>query len=89
MHAQPTTITQKGQVTIPKEVRRILGLISGDQVTFVVTPKKEVHVKPIKRSSIMLLYGSLKPNRKPKLTGQRLLKWESEIAHEKWAKKDR
>lgn len=61
MQTQPTTITQKGQVTIPATVRKALGLKSGDQVRFVVTRKREAKIKPAKRFSIMSLYGSLKP----------------------------
>ncbi|NJN47662.1 MAG: AbrB/MazE/SpoVT family DNA-binding domain-containing protein [Candidatus Competibacteraceae bacterium] len=33
---QTSTLTAKGQVTIPVEVRRLLNLKSGDQVAFVV-----------------------------------------------------
>lgn len=62
LQIQPTTITQKGQVTIPVEARRLLNLSSGDQVKFIVNKKKqEVTIKPTKRFSIMSLYGSLKP----------------------------
>lgn len=68
MQIQPTTITQKGQVTIPVQVRKVLGLRHGDQVKFIVTKKKEVKVKPAKRFSIMSLYGSLKPRVKYKAT---------------------
>lgn len=57
----PTTITQKGQVTIPVTIRRLLNLKAGDQVRFLVDKKKEVKIKPAKRFSIMSLYGSLKP----------------------------
>ena len=90
MNVQPTTITQKGQVTIPASVRKLLHLQSGDQVEFVVTNKKEVRIKPAKRFSIMSLYGSLKQQIKVKapsgLTDQQLIKWESDKAHEAWAK---
>ncbi len=58
---QPTTITQKGQVTIPVEIRKLLKLRSGDQVKFMVDKKSGVNIKLAKRSSIMNLYGSLKP----------------------------
>lgn len=78
MSFQSTTITQKGQVTIPAKVRRLLHLKTGDQVRFIVTRKKEVKIKPTKRFSIMSLFGSLKPRVKPKLTGQELIKWEEE-----------
>ncbi|MBI2020525.1 type II toxin-antitoxin system PrlF family antitoxin [Candidatus Daviesbacteria bacterium] len=57
---QPTTITQKGQVTIPAPVRKALGLKRGDQVQFTLK-KKVVQIKVAKRFSIMSLYGSLKP----------------------------
>lgn len=61
LQSQPTTITQKGQVTIPVDVRRLLRLKTGDQIKFTVGPGKEVKIKPIKRFSVMSLYGSLKP----------------------------
>ena len=78
MQIQPTTVTQKGQVTIPVEVRRLLHLKKGDQVKFIVGKDKAVEIKPAKRLSIMNLYGSLKPRIKPKLSGQKLIKWEEE-----------
>jgi AbrB family looped-hinge helix DNA binding protein len=63
-----TTVTQKGQVTIPAPIRRLLKVKRGDQVAFVVSKKKEVKVKPAKRVSIMSLYGALKPKIKYKKT---------------------
>lgn len=60
MQIQPTTVTQKGQVTIPAPVRKALGLKRGDQVQFTLK-KKVAQIKPAKRFSIMSLYGSLKP----------------------------
>ncbi len=68
MQIQPTTITQKGQVTIPAPIRRALGLNKGDQVKFTITKKKIVQLKPAKKFSIMSLYGSLKPKVKYKKT---------------------
>src|SRR3990167_9557356 len=85
MVTKPTNVTQKGQVTIPVAVREKLGLNKGDQVTFIVTARKEVKLKAIKRPSIMDLYGSLKPKVRPNLSGQELIKWESEQAHQAWA----
>ncbi|MBI2595171.1 AbrB/MazE/SpoVT family DNA-binding domain-containing protein [Candidatus Daviesbacteria bacterium] len=81
-----TTVTQKGQVTIPVKIRKMLNLKRGDQVKFQVTHKKEVKIKPAKRSSIMYLYGSLRSKVKPNLSGQKLIKWELEMAHQAWAK---
>lgn len=89
MQIQPTTITQKGQVTIPSPIRRALGLKRGDQVKFTITKKKVVQLKPAKKFSIMSLYGSLKPKVKPKLSGQALIKWEEEAWPKAAAEKDR
>lgn len=86
MQIQPTTITQKGQVTIPAPVRKALGLRRGDQVKFILDKKKGVRIKPAKKFSIMSLYGSLKPRVKPGLSGQDLIRWEKEMAHLAWAK---
>jgi len=38
----PSTITGKGQVTIPAEVRRLLGVGTNDKVTFQITDKGDV-----------------------------------------------
>jgi len=84
MQSQPTTVTQKGQVTIPAPVRKALGLKRGDQVQFTLK-KKVAQIKLAKKFSIMSLYGSLKPKVKPNLSGQELIKWEKEAAHQAWA----
>jgi antitoxin PrlF len=39
------TITTKGQVTIPKDVRKALGLQPGDQAEFRIKPNGEVVVE--------------------------------------------
>jgi antitoxin PrlF len=43
------TVTTKGQVTIPKEVREHLGVETGDRLSFVVQEDGTVLVKPITR----------------------------------------
>ena len=43
------TLTTKGQVTIPKEVRDHLGVETGDRLSFVVQEDGTVIVKPITR----------------------------------------
>lgn len=43
------TLTTKGQVTIPKEVREHLGVATGDRLSFVVQEDGTVIVKPITR----------------------------------------
>ena len=36
MHEQLTVVTRKGQVTIPAEIRKALGIKEGDKVAFVL-----------------------------------------------------
>jgi AbrB family looped-hinge helix DNA binding protein len=43
------TLTSKGQITIPKEIRNQLKLHSGDQVDFRLTAQGEVMLKPLTR----------------------------------------
>lgn len=90
MQIQPTTITQKGQVTIPATIRKALGLKRGDQVKFTITKKKRVELKPAKRFSIMSLYGSLKPRVKYKRTDDiyKIIKMEEQAWPEAAAERD-
>ena len=58
------TLTSKGQVTIPKVVRDVLHLNSGDKLEFVVEPNGEVHIKPVTKK-VDDVFGKLhKPGRK-------------------------
>ena len=58
-----TTMTRKGQVTIPKEIRDVLGLKEHDRIAFALKDG-EITMKPI-RGSVLDLKGSVKPKRKP------------------------
>lgn len=42
----PTTVTSKGQVTIPKAVRDYLGIAPGSRVSFERTPGGRVELRP-------------------------------------------
>lgn len=42
-----TTLTSKGQVTVPKNVRDYLGIGPGSKVTFELTPKGDVLLRPM------------------------------------------
>jgi AbrB family looped-hinge helix DNA binding protein len=46
-----TTLTTKGQVTIPKGVRDFLGIGPGSKVTFELTPTGDVVLRPIRAPS--------------------------------------
>lgn len=52
-----STVTSKGQVTIPKEVRDALGLAAGVKLWFLSTP--EGYVLRAARGSVMELAGSV------------------------------
>ncbi|MDP2860687.1 MAG: hypothetical protein Q8N98_03140 [bacterium] len=56
-----TTITTKGQVTIPEEIRMMLGARVGDRVAFEVVSaeKKQAAFSLIPRNIAEALYGSL------------------------------
>lgn len=53
-----TTISSKGQITVPKLVRDALHLKSGDKVRFFVEPDGSARVVPVK-TSVRALRGIL------------------------------
>jgi AbrB family looped-hinge helix DNA binding protein len=57
-----TTLTSKGQVTIPKAVRDELGLKEGDRIAFRVLEDGTVIVEP-ETVELLELKGILKPKR--------------------------
>jgi len=60
---QESTVTIKGQTTIPRDVRRALGLASGDKVRYVIL---DGEVRLLKSRPVNELAGLLaKPGRKP------------------------
>lgn len=58
MNALISTMTQKGQVTIPKGVRDSLHLVTGDKVEFILNDRNEVVLKPVTRK-VMEVAGLL------------------------------
>lgn len=68
------TVTSKGQITIPKEVREELGLRVGDRVAFRVLDDGRVVVEP-ETIDLRELKGALKPKR----TGVTLAEMEAAI----------
>ena len=53
-----TTITSKGQITLPKEVREHLHVHEGDRVEFVIDDQGKVEMRPLS-GSIQSLFGLL------------------------------
>lgn len=63
MHNNETVITPRGQVTIPVEVRRALGLHPRDRVCFEVDPKHGVATLRPAPSAIRALFGAVRAPR--------------------------
>ena len=58
------TLTNKGQVTIPKEIRDSLGLQTGDKLEFVITESGKALLRPVTKK-VDDVFGRLhKPGRK-------------------------
>lgn len=65
-----STLTSKGQTTIPKEIRDSLHMKSGDRMTFTLMPDATVILR-LKSKSLTELAGTLhKKGRKPVPVGQ-------------------
>ena len=65
-----STLTSKGQTTIPKEIRDSLAMKAGDRMTFTLMPDATV-VMRLKTKNITELAGALyKKSRKPLPTEQ-------------------
>jgi antitoxin PrlF len=58
-----STVTRKGQVTIPKRIREEMDLHLGDRVLFLVRDD-EIVLKPM-RVSILDLQGTVAPKNRP------------------------
>ncbi|MBF0377150.1 MAG: AbrB/MazE/SpoVT family DNA-binding domain-containing protein [Desulfamplus sp.] len=62
------TITNKGQVTIPKNIRESLKLNTGDKIEIIITDKMEAVIRPVLKPAFKTvddLFGKLhKPDRK-------------------------
>ncbi len=51
-------MTTKGQITVPREVRRLLGVRAGDRLLF-ETDGKEVRVRPVRLKSAFSKYRGI------------------------------
>jgi AbrB family looped-hinge helix DNA binding protein len=58
-----STVTRKGRVTIPADVRKALGIEPGDDLLFDVAPDQTVSLRVIKRQRLADLYGALRATR--------------------------
>jgi AbrB family looped-hinge helix DNA binding protein len=64
---ESTSVTSKGQVTIPKSLRQHLGLRQGSKVAFVMRSGDRVEMRVVSRPSHQLAsgFGLLKSNKPP------------------------
>jgi AbrB family looped-hinge helix DNA binding protein len=58
------TLTTKGQVTIPKQVREALKLHTGDKIEIIVTKNREALIRPISKKVDDVFSKLYKPTRK-------------------------
>jgi AbrB family looped-hinge helix DNA binding protein len=72
-----STITSKGQVTIPAEVRKYLGLETNDKIAFVIDDKGSVRLRVPRYPTVASLRGAAGSLKEP-------LPWEEvqKIAYE-------
>jgi len=58
------TLTSKGQITIPKQVRDLLHLKNGDRVEFIVDEARDCRMVPV-TASVRRLKGMVPKPKKP------------------------
>jgi AbrB family looped-hinge helix DNA binding protein len=51
-------ITSKGQITVPIEVRRLLGVREGDRLLF-ESDSEGVHIRPVRNRSVLEKYRGI------------------------------
>lgn len=66
-----STLTSKGQITMPKSIRASMGIKSGDRLTFTLMSDRTVLLR-VKNKSIMKLAGSLRKKGRKLLPGRQL-----------------
>jgi len=52
------TMTSKGQITVPREVRRLLGVRAGDRLIF-ESDGTGVHMRPVRNNSTFFKYRGI------------------------------
>lgn len=56
-------VTSKGQVTVPSEIRKELGIERGDHLVFEVAGEDEAAVRVLRARKLTSLYGALPATR--------------------------
>jgi antitoxin PrlF len=68
------TITSKGQITIPKDIRDCLGLQPKDQIQFTLISDQTVILR-VKKRSIKELYGLLHDTDRKPVSVEEMKSW--------------
>lgn len=63
-------LTSKGQITLPREVRELLAVDTGDRVDFVVRPSGEIVIEPATVDFLKLRGTLQRPERKSVSLGE-------------------
>jgi AbrB family looped-hinge helix DNA binding protein len=58
-----STLTSKGQITIPKGLRESMSIDTGDKVEFIINEQNEIVIKPITKKAIEV-FGQLSKYKK-------------------------
>lgn len=80
MKQQFTTLTRKGQITVPAEIRHALGLEEGDKVIVSLAEGEQRATLTPVRSIAELTFGSVKPRRRPEDFDELRRIFEEEVA---------
>jgi len=65
-----STVSEKGQITVPLNVRKILNIKKGDKVSFIV--KNKYNVKLVKKTSVVAQTAGILKSLKPPLSAKEL-----------------
>lgn len=78
-----TVVTRKGQITIPAEIRRSLGIKEGDKVALSLVDKEkaQVNLRPV-RSVAELTFGAVTPRKRPEDFQELRRRFEEGVASE-------
>ena len=81
-----SVVTRKGQITLPAEIRRSLGIEEGDKVALSLGDEKraEVILRPV-RSVAELTFGAVKPRKRPEDFQELRRRFEEGMAEEAMA----
>lgn len=66
-----STITSKGQLTVPLEIRKLLGLKERDKVAFVIEDDQTIRFRPVKYPNVRSLLGTAR-SKDPSLSWQEM-----------------